>query len=699
MSQLTEAFKTEFQKILNLKKMKANEHMDMLMTCLRAHKLAYAVNGIEPKFVLARSANRGGLLLSPHNVHRNAARIHAAGADMRQLSNAVCIELGVNSPVRWQHVAKNKVLVDRADGLLAPVNGSERYVTVGCGHTTAFCKLAGVQGRTSEKSLQMADSDTIDVQKLSQNAQIKAMIEKGWAWEVVPSIIDELFPGFASVAQKALNTQNHIGTEVGELETCMTLAAIANDPGMRQVADWKAMAIETVVSLNIPSAKYSKTLLEFVENFGGGDGAPLVSFMDSVAKQFGCNATLGQAFWESITNAAFASKTNMYPLIRVALAIANLTGDKVEDGVARLLVKNDVTKVASTPKMAEANTAESILGEAMDIARGLDGIDAALQPLGQLFVRIALKLTGKEKMGREGKELKWGDICVSFLTSLSDLKGQTVTFDEWSKHAVSSGAAAAARAKPSASSTATLSDHKGPTWIAKKAGYSVGCLVVQKDVAAQRLYTIFSIGQTVKLREAINHDASREAHTADITFEDLLQKWSISKAALSKQMDGDQQRPQQLYIDKQKAALYRALLELDAKHVGKHKLTFWRKPDGVWTTSAIKQGQLTLVPVAPLINTSAKNNGSGISLGEHAIDKDTKFDEAALVAAHWWAAPTYDKKQANMATSHVSHGGLTLPVLTNTTDIGPNVKLQMLAKPKAKEVPIHEQAVKKQKRA
>eukprot|EP00959_Pyramimonas_sp_CCMP1952_P345047 7226479-Pyramimonas_sp.AAC.1 len=69
---------------------------------------------------------------------------------MRQLSNAVRIELGVNSPVRWQHVAENKVLVDRAAGLLAPVNGSERYVTVGCGHATAFCKLAGVQGRTSE---------------------------------------------------------------------------------------------------------------------------------------------------------------------------------------------------------------------------------------------------------------------------------------------------------------------------------------------------------------------------------------------------------------------------------------------------------------------------------------------------------------------------------------------------------------------
>eukprot|EP00959_Pyramimonas_sp_CCMP1952_P218115 4562000-Pyramimonas_sp.AAC.1 len=63
---------------------------------------------------------RGGLLVSPHNVHRNAARIHAAGADMPQLSNAVSIELGVNSPVRWQHAAKNKALVDTP----TPVNGS-----------------------------------------------------------------------------------------------------------------------------------------------------------------------------------------------------------------------------------------------------------------------------------------------------------------------------------------------------------------------------------------------------------------------------------------------------------------------------------------------------------------------------------------------------------------------------------------------
>ena len=98
------------------------------------------------------------------------------------------------------------------------------------------------------------------------------MIEEGWSWDVVPAVIDELWPSFATVAQKALNTQNHIGTEVGELETCMTLASSVYDPGMRELSGWKELAIENVVALNVPSAKYSKTLLEFVLNYGGGEG-------------------------------------------------------------------------------------------------------------------------------------------------------------------------------------------------------------------------------------------------------------------------------------------------------------------------------------------------------------------------------------------------------------------------------------------
>eukprot|EP00959_Pyramimonas_sp_CCMP1952_P238136 4976647-Pyramimonas_sp.AAC.1 len=40
-----------------------------------------------------------------------------------------------------------------------------------------------------------------------------------------------------------------------------------------------------------------------------------------------------------------------------------------------------------------------------------------------------------------------------------------------------------------------------------------------------------------------------------------------------------------------------------------------------------------------------------------------------------------------------------LPVRTNIVDAGPNVKLQMFVKPKAKDAPIHEQSSKEHKRS
>ena len=724
MTQITEAFKKDFSKVLGQKSVKANEHLDSLLAVLREHKLLYRVEKIQPCFFLVHKANRGGLLLSPHNVHRNAARIHSCGADMRQLTNAVCVEMGLNSTLRWEHIAKNRQLVDRANGLLAPLNGAERYLSLGCGHTVAFCKQAAVQGCTSQKSLQCSDSDKIDLQSICQNVQFKTMIEEGWSWDVVPAVIDELWPSFATVAQKALNTQNHIGTEVGELETCMTLASSVYDPGMRELSGWKELAIENVVALNVPSAKYSKTLLEFVLNYGGGEGAPLITFMDDVAKQFGCNVNLGQGFWEALENTVFNSKTCLFPLVRVSLALTNMTGDKVEDGVARLLGKPDVAKVASKTRIGEATEAEAILGEAMQIANTLGGMDVVLHALGQMFVRVGLCITGKEKLGREQKVYKLGDICDAYLGAVSDIKKQTVTFAEWDKHEKTKSPAKA-KAQPSAKASssapvppmATLSDHKDPKWIAQKYGFNIGTYVVQKNVEHPTQYFIVTISNDVAIQQVCSYES--EPHKASITLDDLIGKWSVSKADPPKQMDGDQQRPLQLQVDKHKAALFQALIGLDAKHCGKHKLVFWRKPDEVRTVGAIKEGQLTLVPVAQILNISSKNNpsSSGIPLGDHPVggksvpffliplpkppsDTTSKFDVEAIVAAYWWVGPTPDKKHANMAMSTVSHGGFMLPVMTNTVDIAPNSKLLQYVKPKARAAPIHTaETAKKQKKA
>ena len=86
-----------------------------------------------------------------HNVPNNGAEIKAAGADLELLSNAYCFELPRNGPRRAAHIEKNVAFVDRSEGLVAEVNGSERFISIGCGHTSQFCKVADVGGITCEE--------------------------------------------------------------------------------------------------------------------------------------------------------------------------------------------------------------------------------------------------------------------------------------------------------------------------------------------------------------------------------------------------------------------------------------------------------------------------------------------------------------------------------------------------------------------
>ena len=194
-------FKTEFGAILMLKSISPNEHMQKLMDCGRKHHKIYTIDKVHCKYLIPHKANRGGLLLSPFNVHRNAAGINAVGADVKQLGNAVCMELAHTGPLREEHLKKNMELNKRAACLLADLNGSERYLTLGCGHTAAFCKHAALRGRTNQPTLQELGKTTIDLQRLTANKNFQQMITEGWSWECVSSEVDQMFLAFARIGE------------------------------------------------------------------------------------------------------------------------------------------------------------------------------------------------------------------------------------------------------------------------------------------------------------------------------------------------------------------------------------------------------------------------------------------------------------------------------------------------------------------
>ena len=207
MADLTSDFCAEFEQAFkDGKKLPPKAALDLCMEVIWRHKHAYTFEGPCENF-LTHPENRSRLMLSARNAHQHAENINLSGADLDQLKNALCFELAKDPAKRALQLRKNAELIKRAAGLLADINGTERFITVGCGHTAAICKHAKAGGRTSSKLLQDVNG-YLDVSKLERDPKFKLMIEKGWKWTCIKADVDLKYPDFAKLAQRACNSSN-----------------------------------------------------------------------------------------------------------------------------------------------------------------------------------------------------------------------------------------------------------------------------------------------------------------------------------------------------------------------------------------------------------------------------------------------------------------------------------------------------------
>jgi hypothetical protein len=700
------SFKTEFAKILEQKNIEANVILQQALACLKKHNLLYKLE-IECKYFLVHKSNRGGLMLSPFNVHRNAAKIKRAGADMKELRNAVCIELAPCGKLREEQLKANERLVENAKGYLASINGSERYLTVGCGHTAAFCKTAMAGGITPEQEL-ADEQGKIDLRKLCANEQFKHMLEKGWEWQIVPAVVDEAFPKFARIAQKALNANNHTSTEVGELETAVTLAETANDVSGDE--DWQEIALDNVKALNVPCAPYSKAILDFVSFYGGGPGAPLVAFMDGFAKQFKAHVNLGEQYWHCMAYTEFPEKTEKFPLIRVAYGLANLVSPKVEDGIARLLGKSDWTKISSKAMLKEAHAMEKVLKEGKEIVEMTSTLQNAVKPLGQIFVRVALHSAGKGDKGPEGRHFTIDEIKSSFLEAMSSLVGARINYDPWQSSVAKAASDAVSKPADSLRSTGAkqpvaFADLSNPEWIAENdGGFKVGSTVHEKGTPTTptNLFAIFSIDNIVKVQQICSYDGKLQSKEVELAK--FIVQWEHSKHAPPIKMASGQLRPTSLDVEAHKARIFQSVVAVSDScqdPVSKGLVSFWRRPDELRTNGkAIAAGKLTLAPLVNMFGVSTKFGKGSVLVEKHNdinyylsepakqslnVNELAKLDQWAdqegLVCAFWWVQSTSDKKLANMTYSTISKHGVDIPVLVNEDELPPYTQLLKYVKP------------------
>ena len=309
---------------------KWNAIQDLLLK----HKVAYTLESVKRDQFLVHPANRGGLGLNPHEVHRIGQNIKRTGADLDLLSKAVAFELPNFEPQRDPIDDFNRSLVQLSKGLLAPVSGTERYMTISCGHTTAFVKAV-------MHKCQAPDGSTLGHEFAGNDVNLQTMLRKGWSWVIIPHSVEIKWPKLAFLAQQALNSTNNSSNQVSELEAALSLQEFVS-LGL----DWEA-AEKAVAALNPPCLEYLHILSKYVQRFSGGNSGPMLRYLDKFAKAFGPNKKLGGEFLQGLIDLKLKGSTP-YPFLRTALMATNLAGDKIVDGIARFVTKADLDKLRSS---------------------------------------------------------------------------------------------------------------------------------------------------------------------------------------------------------------------------------------------------------------------------------------------------------------------------------------------------------------
>ena len=194
---------------------------------LIADKVANKVICLPEEFLIHPS-NRSGLGVNAYNVHRVGAMLKQIGVDPAELEKAVAFERMPTEPMCSSQLAFNEKLVSASKGMLAPVSGRERLLSVGTGHTTQFFKAAKFGCATSEPTLaDAASGGKLNAEGLCRDPRFKAALNQGWLWTIVPWQAEVTWPHLPDLAQRALNASNNVASLMSELEVCVSIAEFA----------------------------------------------------------------------------------------------------------------------------------------------------------------------------------------------------------------------------------------------------------------------------------------------------------------------------------------------------------------------------------------------------------------------------------------------------------------------------------------
>ena len=114
-----------------------NAKMESMLAVLQQASLCYKAC-MKPTDFIIHPHNRGGSMVNAHDVHEKGLKILQLGVRPSLLIDSVAIEVSTDNSVRDKQFGANRDLVEKSNGMLAPILGSERQLVCML-ETVVFC--------------------------------------------------------------------------------------------------------------------------------------------------------------------------------------------------------------------------------------------------------------------------------------------------------------------------------------------------------------------------------------------------------------------------------------------------------------------------------------------------------------------------------------------------------------------------------
>jgi hypothetical protein len=697
----------EGQAILNYdtKKMGPNTALSLFQALLRRLKIPYMAK-LCPRQMLTHPGNRGGLMVSGHEVHKKGGKMFGQGMKTPVGGLAIEIVPVEGDVLRAYHFKANRDLVERSDGLIAPVSGEERFSAMATNHCAQFGKAIEAKCKTPLNALQDKNGDLNKHSLGERDPNIYTFVDEGWEYEVYPWTVEVAWPEFPELAQMAANSENAVSEGLGETETVMHVLKLHARGTPLDVA----LASAASVAHHPESMPAIKALCEF---FKEADAKKALTKVDNFRSSLGLTLKLGNEFCHAVgcTPVPKGWLTGC-ALVRTALIATQSTATNEMDGVAKFLTANHVKKLIGNGQLC--TTLEGIFGALDEWCVELEAAAAAdatslNNVLHRCMVRGVLFACDLEEKGFEQKT--FGSLVAIQSAAATELqaclkrgKKNPCTWHRYEQPCPPKAAGAAtAKAQPS------LGDMSDVACVMASRGFKPNVLVYDRTLGNGAVFKITRVdasGVTLEKRTL----GISPPFTTTPSCEKFVGQYSIVKnvAQLANVIpvpSGSDvlmvKRHTFHAIETAKQRLYGAIMDVDtdaASKWGNDAFIYMTKPKKLLAAITFKKGEMMLIPRAEYGAYTALDSGKDaekncevhgvvgvpagivqirISVPSGSTDLENldsvirKGGPQGKFEPYAWVGTTSDKKLANMQLEihRDIHNNLSYPYYTNTKDV------------------------------